>query len=82
MSSGATSNERAARKNSKINSAQRKNAREYWPQPTLSSEDRQSRKKYKRYCLRLNHTVDAIMNSEAEAEREHRRRKVGVVIYS
>ena len=32
-------------KNAKISSAQRKNAREYWQQPTLGSENRQLRKK-------------------------------------
>ena len=36
---GATSNQRAARKTAKISSAQSKNAREYWQQPTLGSED-------------------------------------------
>ena len=38
---GATSNQRAARETAKISSAQSKNAREYWQQPTLSSEDGQ-----------------------------------------
>ena len=33
------------RENAKISSAQSKNAREYWQQPTLSSEDRRLRKK-------------------------------------
>ena len=32
---------RAARETAKISSAQSKNAREYWQQPTLSSEDEQ-----------------------------------------
>ena len=36
---GATSNQRAARETAKISSAQSKNARKYWQQPTLSSED-------------------------------------------
>ena len=36
---GATSNQRAARETAKINSAQSKNAREFWQQPTLSLED-------------------------------------------
>ena len=38
---GAISNQRAARETAKISSAQSKNAREYWQQPTLSSEDGQ-----------------------------------------
>ena len=38
---GASSNQRAARETAKISSAQSKNAREYWQQPTLSSEDGQ-----------------------------------------
>ena len=38
---GATSNQRAARETAKISSAQSKNAREYWQQSTLSSEDGQ-----------------------------------------
>ena len=38
---GATSNQRAARETANISSAQSKNAREYWQQPTLSSEDGQ-----------------------------------------
>ena len=41
ISSGATSNQRAARETAKISSAQSKNAREYWQQSTLSSEDGQ-----------------------------------------
>ena len=36
-----TSNQRAARETAKISSAQSKSAREYWQQPTLSSEDGQ-----------------------------------------
>ena len=48
VSSGLTSarraklpHQRAARETAKISSAQSKNAREYWEQPTLSSEDGQ-----------------------------------------
>ena len=42
------------RENAKISSDRSKNARIYWQQPTLGSEDRQSRKSDKRHCLRLN----------------------------
>ena len=54
-----TSDERAVRENAKISSAQGKNAREYWQQPTLGSEGRQLGKNDKRHGLRLNHAMRA-----------------------
>ena len=63
---GPTSSERAARGNAKISSAHSNNAREFWQQPTISSEDGQLRKtrKDKRHCLHLNHAMHAITSSD------------------
>ena len=71
----ATSNERAARENTKISSAQSKNAREYWQQPTLSSEDGQLAK------TANGNAPDFIMPSmptRVQTEAERRRREAGV----
>ena len=72
---GATSNQRAARETVKISSAQSKNAREFWQQSTLSSEDGQLAKTANGIA------PDCIMPgmpSRVQTDAERRRREVGV----
>ena len=52
-----------ARENAKICSAQSKNAREYWQQPTISSEDNYA-KNDKWHCFRMHHVMHAITSSD------------------
>ena len=54
---GATSNQRAARETAKISSARGKNAREYWQQPTLSSEDSATNETYQKIGISNGHCL-------------------------